>query len=346
MTDLDMWLELATNYKATDIHISENKAPRLRIGGDVLAMNNAVPLPVGGVVKDIFSRLGETRRARAEKLFDSGNDVDCSFDFKNGARIRCNIFRTVSGLSIALRMIPAKRLTAEEIGIPEAAVRMCGARGGLFIVTGANGSGKTSTLAALLDIINETRPVHILTIEDPIEYLIDSRRAWVSQREVFTHVPDFYSALRSSVRENPDVVMLGEMRDVETTRTALELAETGHLVLATLHTRSAVSSIDRLIGQFESGEQYQIRMMLSESLLGVLAQTLLPKVGGGLIAAFELLLTNSSVKNLIREHKIGQLETVIQTNSRQGMVTMEDSLRALEAAGKIKSASDYLSGIV
>lgn len=342
MTELDMWLGLAANYKATDIHIAEGRPPRLRIEGDVMPMNNAAALSVEGVIKDLFSRLRPAQKERAEKLLQDNLDVDCSFENPDGSRVRANVYRTRDGRALALRMIPAKRLTAAEIGIPEAAVKMCRARNGLFIVTGPNGSGKTSTLAAMLDIINETRPVHILTIEDPVEYVIRSRRAWVSQREVYTDVPNFYSALRSAVRENPDVIMLGEMRDLETTRTALELAETGHLVLATLHTRGAISTVDRLIGQFEGGEQYQIKMMLSENLLGVLSQILVPRVGGGLIAAFELLLTNPSVKNLIREQKAGQLLSVLQTNQKAGMISMAESLRNMEKKGLIKSAAEYL----
>lgn len=345
MTELDMWLGLATNYRATDILMTETRPPRLRIDGDVVPMNNANALPVDGVVKDIFSRLSQQQRDRAQKLFDEGNDIDCSFNYIAGARVRCNIYHTADGLSVALRLIPGKRLTAQEIGIPLAAQKICNARGGLFIVTGPNGSGKTSTLAALLDIINETRPVHILTIEDPIEYILKTKRAWISQREVFTHVPNFYQALRSAVRENPDVVVLGEMRDVETTRTALELAETGHLVFATLHTRNAVSSVDRLIGQFTSGEQYQIKMMLSESLLGVLSQILIPRVGGGLIAAFELLLSNPSVRNLIREHKVSQLTTVLQTNQKSGMISMQEALKNMERSGLIKSSAEYIADL-
>ena len=202
--------------------------------------------------------------------------------------------------------------------------------------------GKSTTIAALIDIMNSTRQVHILTIENPIEHVFKSRKALITQREVGTHTPDFYSALRSSVRENPDVIIVGELRDLETTRTAIELAETGHLVIASLHTRTAISTIDRLIGQFPSAEQQQIRMMISESLIGVLSQTLLVRKSGGLVAAFEVLIATPAVRNLIREQKIPQIKSLMQTGKNIGMFTLDDSLLGLAESGTV-SAEEALS---
>ena len=342
MTELDMWLGLALNYKATDILMSEAHPPRLRIDGDVVAMNNASPLPMEGVVKDLISRLNPEQQAISNELLSNKMDVDCSFGHSSGARIRANIYRTVDGRAIALRVIPAKRLTAKEIGLPDSVMKMCNARSGLFIVTGPNGSGKTTTLTAMLDVINETRPVHIVTIEDPIEYILHNKRAWISQRELRTHIADFRSAVRSVVRENPNVIVLGEIRDPDSTRTALDLAETGHLVLATMHTRDSISTVERLIGQFDSAMQPQVRVMLSENLLGVLAQLLIPKKGGGLVASFEVMLSSSSVRNMIREQKLGQMASVLQTSQKRGMISMEESLKLLEKRGLINSAEEHI----
>ena len=254
-------------------------------------------------------------------------------------RVRVNIFRTEKGESIAFRIMQPRRFSVTEIGIPFPAVEFCNAKGGFFLVSGAAGSGKTTTLAALIDVINKTRTAHILTVEDPVEYIFEDNLSIISQREVGVHVDSFYSALRSSLRENPDVVVVGELRDLETTRIAIEMAETGHLVFATLHSRGAVSSIDRLVGQFPAGEQNQIRQMISESLLGILSQRLFAKKGGGLVAAFELLCATPAVRNLIREQKYGQICSTIQTGADYGMVTMESSIARLIQLGKISADS-------
>ncbi len=342
MMNLENLIERAVSAHATDLHICENAVPRIRVDTELFPFPGASPINMDEAISHIFDNLSKAESDIARKKFEEGKDIDCAFSVHSGSRIRANIYYTEAGKAAALRIIPYKRMTAEEIGIPFSAIEICREKSGLFIVTGANGSGKTSTLAAMIDVINASRKVHILTIEDPIEYQIKSSVALVSQREVGIHAPSFYSALRSAVRENPDVIMLGEMRDLETTRTAIELAETGHLVLATLHTRNVPSTIDRLISQFPANEQAQTRMMIASNIKGILAQTLLAKRSGGLIASFELLISTPAVSNIIREAKIPQLVSAMQTGHQYGMITMEESLLRL-VERNVVSAKEALS---
>lgn len=336
MNELDIAIESAIKKGSTDIHIG--RTARIRVDGSLVPLVGvAAPDPQTAAQQILAKFPRERSKFFAEKL-GRGEDIDLAFSSPSNARIRANIYMCESGMQIALRVIPARRLTATEIGIPFPVADICRRSSGLFVATGANGSGKTTTLAAVVDIINESRGLHILTIEDPIEYVIKSAKSMVSQREIGRDAPDFYSALRSAVRENPDLIVLGEMRDLETTRTAIELAETGHLVFATLHTRTAVSTIDRLVGQFGAGEQPQIRMMLSENLLGVLSQTLVRQKRGGMIAAFEMLTANAAVRNLIREQHVPQILSVLQTGRQSGMCTMEDSLLNLVERGLVSPA--------
>ena len=334
MNEFDTLIEVGLRTRATDIHICENLTPRLRIDNRLQEFSQFYA-PPNLVVEQILSRLPPNISEKSAKQFAEGKDIDCAITTFSNSRVRANIYRTNAGTQIALRILPAKILTAGEIGLPFAITEVCKKKSGLFVVTGANSSGKTTTLASLIEIINNSQPAHILTIENPIEYVFKNKMSIISQREVGIHTPSFYDALRSAVRENPDVVVLGEMRDIETTRIAIELAEMGRLVFATLHTRTATSTIDRLIGQFPSGEQEQIRMMISENLIGVLSQTLLAKKAGGLIAGFEYLQTTDAVKNMIRERKIPQLLSVMQTSRNLGMMTMEDSIKGLLEKGII-----------
>ncbi len=342
MTELDTILTTATDAGATDVHLNATNYPRIRLDNNLIFPRLSFQFTSETMPKlfeQMLLKLDERERANAIEKHKQGLDLDFAFSSPRGDRVRANVYRSENGISAALRLIPNKRLTMEEIGLPFPMSSVCNTKSGLFIISGATGSGKTTTIAAMLDYINNTRNVHILTIEDPVEYLISSKHSLVSQRQVGLHAPSFYDALRSAVRENPDIIMLGEMRDLETTRTAIELAETGHLVLASLHTRTATSTIDRLVGQFPSNEQRQIRLMLSENLVGVLTQTLLPKVNGGLIAAFELLMANYSIRNLIREEKLPQLYSVIQTGKQQGMITMEDCILSYVERGIISPAN-------
>jgi len=338
MNELDLLIETALRSRATDLHICENAAPRVRIDGAICEMK-AVPAYATPetLARQIFSRLPPKVSEKLEGIFAKGGDIDCAITGVMGIRARANIYRSQSGQQIALRLLPSQIFSAEQIGVPFVAMELCKSKSGIFIVAGANGTGKTTTLASMIEIINNSKRSHVLTIENPVEYIFKSKMSLISQREVGLHAPDFYTALRSSLRENPDVVMLGEMRDLETARTALELAETGILVLATLHTKTAPSTIDRLVGQFPSNEQPQIRYMLAESLLGVLSQTLVEKKNGGLVAAFEFLKSTDAVKNIIREQKNHQLIDVIQTSRNLGMCTMEDSLLSLVQKGIIDS---------
>lgn len=340
--DFENLMDGAVRASATDVHITVGKVPRLRVDRKLVmgACHNIMERDtVLGVIEYVLSQLKGEEAAKRRAAWDSKKDVDCAFTYKSMVRVRVNIFRTEKGESIAFRIMQPRRFSVTEIGIPFPAVEFCNAKGGFFLVSGAAGSGKTTTLAALIDVINKTRTAHILTVEDPVEYIFEDNLSIISQREVGVHVDSFYSALRSSLRENPDVVVVGELRDLETTRIAIEMAETGHLVFATLHSRGAVSSIDRLVGQFPAGEQNQIRQMISESLLGILSQRLFAKKGGGLVAAFELLCATPAVRNLIREQKYGQICSTIQTGADYGMVTMESSIARLIQLGKISADS-------
>ena len=340
--DFENLMDGAVRAGATDVHITVGKVPRLRVDRKLVmgACHNIMERDtVLGVIEYVLSQLKGEEAAKRRAAWDSKKDVDCAFTYKSMVRVRVNIFRTEKGESIAFRIMQPRRFSVTEIGIPFPAVEFCNAKGGFFLVSGAAGSGKTTTLAALIDVINKTRTAHILTVEDPVEYIFEDNLSIISQREVGVHVDSFYSALRSSLRENPDLVVVGELRDLETTRIAIEMAETGHLVFATLHSRGAVSSIDRLVGQFPAGEQNQMRQMISESLLGILSQRLFAKKGGGLVAAFELLCATPAVRNLIREQKYGQICSTIQTGADYGMVTMESSIARLIQLGKISADS-------
>lgn len=342
MKDLDTIIETAFRKNASDIHLRDGAKARIRIDNSLAEFPDLPTVNMQSLVDEIFDYLTEDERNAMLALRKAGKDMDCAFSNISGIRLRANIYKTQGGLCAALRIIRPDRLSAGEIGLPFSVTDVCNKKSGLFLVTGANGMGKSTTIAALIDIMNSTRQVHILTIENPIEHVFKSRKALITQREVGTHTPDFYSALRSSVRENPDVIIVGELRDLETTRTAIELAETGHLVIASLHTRTAISTIDRLIGQFPSAEQQQIRMMISESLIGVLSQTLLVRKSGGLVAAFEVLIATPAVRNLIREQKIPQIKSLMQTGKNIGMFTLDDSLLGLAESGTV-SAEEALS---
>lgn len=342
MKDLDTIIETAFRKNASDIHLRDGAKARIRIDNSLAEFPDLPTVNMQSLVDEIFDYLTEDERDAMLALRKAGKDMDCAFSNISGIRLRANIYKTQGGLCAALRIIRPDRLSAGEIGLPFSVTDVCNKKSGLFLVTGANGMGKSTTIAALIDIMNSTRQVHILTIENPIEHVFKSRKALITQREVGTHTPDFYSALRSSVRENPDVIIVGELRDLETTRTAIELAETGHLVIASLHTRTAISTIDRLIGQFPSAEQQQIRMMISESLIGVLSQTLLVRKSGGLVAAFEVLIATPAVRNLIREQKIPQIKSLMQTGKNIGMFTLDDSLLGLAESGTV-SAEEALS---
>jgi twitching motility protein PilT len=306
---------------ASDLHLTSETLPHMRIDGDMVAVEEYGVITHEKLKAMLFSIAPDKNRKQWEEM----RDTDFAYDMAQ-ARFRINVFEDRKGIGAVLRQIPNKIRTAEEIGLTRHVLDLCFLTKGLVLVTGPTGSGKSTTLAALIDYVNRHREDHIITIEDPIEFVHRNKSCLVHQREVGVHTQSFKNALRAALREDPDVVLVGEMRDLETIATAIETAETGHLVFGTLHTNTAASTVDRIIDQFPADRQPQIRMMLSESLKGVIAQTLCKRIGGGRVAAQEVLLCTGSVSNLIREGKTFQIPSVMQTSRGQGMVTLNDSL--------------------
>jgi len=274
--------------------------------------------------------------------FREGGDTDWAYEIAGVARFRCNAGRDRFGPMAVFRVIPNKVRTAEEMGLSREVQNLCYLTKGLVVVTGPTGSGKSTTLAGLVDLINRTRTDHIITIEDPIEFVHPSKKCLVTQRQVGLHTRSFKHALRAALREDPDIILVGEMRDLETVSIAIETAETGHLVFGTLHTTTAASTIDRIIDQFPPDRQSQVRVMLSESLRGVIAQVLCKKIGGGRVAAREILLSIPAVSNLIREGKTFQIPSIMQTNRKTGMVTLNDALMELVDAKLVEPKEAYM----
>jgi twitching motility protein PilT len=306
---------------ASDLHLSSETVPHMRIDGDMVAIEEYGRITHERLKAMIFSVAPEKNRRQWEEF----HDTDFAYETPK-ARFRVNVFEDRKGIGAVLRQIPNTIRTAEEIGLTKHVLDLCFLSKGLVLVTGPTGSGKSTTLAALIDYVNRHREDHIITVEDPIEFVHRNKNCLVNQREVGVHTHSFKNALRAALREDPDVVLVGEMRDLETIATAIETAETGHLVFGTLHTNTAASTVDRIIDQFPADRQAQIRMMLSESLKAVIAQTLCKRVGGGRVAAQEVLLVTGSVSNLIREGKTFQIPSVMQTSRGQGMVMLNDAL--------------------
>jgi twitching motility protein PilT len=277
--------------------------------------------------------------------FDRRNDTDFAYEIAGLARFRCNIFKDRKGMGAVFRIIPTKILTAEQLGLSQAIMNLCTLSKGLVVVTGPTGSGKSTTLCAMVDHINKSREDHIITIEDPIEFVHENHQCLVNQREVHNHTDSFKDALRAALREDPDILLVGEMRDLETISIAIETAETGHLVFGTLHTTTAASTVDRIIDQFPADRQQQIRVMLSESLKGVIAQTLLPKKGGGRVAALEVLIVTPAISNLIREGKTFQIPSAMQTGKNHGMVMLNDALFAHVQKGLVEPRDAYIKAV-
>jgi twitching motility protein PilT len=327
--------------KASDLHLSTGNHPVLRVHGEIEFMKSRPVLAANDVlslVQEIFSD-----KARAD--FHALHDADFAYEVPGLARFRVNVFLDRNGTGAVLRQIPIEIVSAQKLGLPQACLDLCWLSKGLVVVTGPTGSGKSTTLAAMIDFINENRSDHIITIEDPVEFVHPNKKCLVNQREVGQHTKSFKNALRAALREDPDIVLVGEMRDLETIAIAIETAETGHLVFGTLHTTTAVSTVDRIIDQFPADRQAQIRVMLSESLKGVIAQVLLPKIGGGRVAAHEILLCNNAVSAVIRDGKTFQLPSVMQTSKGQGMVTMNDSLMRLVQSRLVEPKQAYIKAV-
>ncbi|HEY0787714.1 MAG TPA: type IV pilus twitching motility protein PilT [Thermoanaerobaculia bacterium] len=319
---LDDLLRAMKKLGASDLHLSTGSPPMIRLHGDMTAMPGRPRLDADVLLRELMAIAPADHR----REFDERSDTDFAYAIPGVSRFRVNVFRDRNGPGAVMRAIPFEIPDPKKLGIPDPVLQLCDLTKGLVVVTGPTGSGKSTTLAALIDHINQTRAAHIITIEDPIEFIQPNKKCLINQREVRTHTRSFKDALRAALREDPDIVLVGEMRDLETIAIAVETAETGHLVFGTLHTTTAPGTVDRIVDQFPPDRQEQIRMMLSESLAGVIAQVLCKKIGGGRVAAYEILLGSSAVSNLIRERKTFQLFSVMQTSRAQGMTTMNDYL--------------------
>ncbi|SHL28585.1 type IV pilus twitching motility protein PilT [Halomonas caseinilytica] len=328
--DITELLAFSAKRGASDLHLSAGMAPMMRVDGQLEALD--VPVVDDPTLRRALrTLLGESHWAR----FEAELDADVALELPEVARLRGNVFQHGRGIGAVFRIIPGQVKGLAELGMIETLGHLAELRRGLVLVTGPTGSGKSTTLAAIVDAINASRDEHILTIEDPVEFVHHGKRCLISQREVSRDTRSFAAALRSALREDPDVILVGEMRDLETMRLALTAAETGHLVLGTLHTLSAAKTIDRIIDAFPGAERDMVRSMLSESLQAVVSQVLLKRRGGGRVAAHELMVATPAVRNLIREGKVAQLYSVLQTGAAQGMQTLETALARLVAEGVI-----------
>ena len=329
--DISDLLAFAVKNKASDLHLSAGLPPAIRVHGDVRKIN-LPPLENAQVHAMAYEIMSDLQR----KVFEETLECDFSFEIPNLARFRVNAFNQGRGVCVVFRTIPSKVLTLNQLKAPKIFTDIATTPRGLVLVTGPTGSGKTTTLAAMLDYINETESGHILTVEDPIEFVYASKKCLVNQREVGAHTQSFANALRAALREDPDVILVGEMRDLETIRLAMTAAETGHLVFGTLHTSSAAKTIDRVVDVFPAAEKEMMRSMLSESLRAVISQTLCQtKDGEGRVAAHEIMIATPAIRNLIRENKVAQMYSAIQTGQNVGMQTLDQNLQELVNNGMI-----------
>lgn len=328
---IEMLLQEVINQNASDLHLQVGLPPMIRIDGSLGPIANTPVLDAEAVERLVFGILDEDQ----QQILLKDKEFDFSFAFGTLGRFRVNAFHERGNIAAALRLIPNDIKTVTELGLPTVVENFANYPRGLVLVTGPTGSGKSTTLAALIDKINTEKAVHIITIEDPIEFTHKSKRSVIVQREVHYDTYSFNAALRSALREDPDVVLIGEMRDLETISAAITIAETGHLVFATLHTNSASQSIDRMVNVFPPHQQPQIKAQLANILQAIMAQRLIPSIGGGRIVAAEILIANSAVRNIIREGKSHQLDNVIQTSSDEGMQSMDRTLVSLVQSGQI-----------
>jgi twitching motility protein PilT len=329
--EIDRYLRALVEHGGSDLHLSADETPMLRVDGSMTRLPGATTLSGEATIELLRAIMPEVNR----KEFEDCHDTDFAYEIEDLSRFRVNVFMDRHGPGGVMRVIPSKILTAEDLNIPPAIVELCNLHKGLVLVTGPTGSGKSTTLAALVDHVNRSRTDHIITIEDPIEFVHPNHKCLVNQREIRTHTGGFKRALRAALRQDPDIVLVGEMRDLETVEIAIETAETGHLVFGTLHTTTAASTVDRIIDQFPADRQGQIRTMLSESLKGVVSQTLLKKNGGGRVAALETLIVIPAIANLIREGKTFQIPSTMQTGKKYGMMLLNDALLELVRKGLV-----------
>lgn len=332
MAFIDRFFIMMVEKGASDLHINSNNVPMWRLHGDILRLEDE-----GLITKDMANDiLHEIMPDENKKEFEDKHDTDFAYELAGFGRFRANIFMDRNGIGGVFRLIPDKILTVEELNLPQAVLDMCMLTKGLVVVTGPTGSGKSTTLASMIDYVNRNRSEHIITIEDPIEFVHRNKKCLINQREVKTHTEGFKTALRAALREDPDIVLVGELRDLETIEIAIETAETGHLVFGTLHTNTAASTVERMIQQFPESKQAQIRQMLAGSLKGVVAQTLLKKSdNSGRVAALEILVGNQALSAQIRDGKTHQIQSTMQVGGKDGMVLLNDSLVRLVKEGVV-----------
>jgi twitching motility protein PilT len=338
---MERLLRLQVSRGAADLHLRVGEPPIVRSGGDVVRMPDEAVLDDPAVSGMLWSIMPEKNKAE----FDATWDTDFAYEIPGVSRFRVNVLRDRNGMASVIRTIANETVTVEQMGITPEVQQLCHLTKGLVLVTGPTGSGKSTTLCALVDLINRTRSDHIITIEDPIEFVHKSKKCLITQRQVGQHTQSFKSALRAALREDPDIVLVGELRDLETIAIAIETAETGHLVFGTLHTSTAAGTVNRIVDQFPADRQEQIRIMLSESLKGVVSQTLCKKIGGGRVAAREILLVNKAVSSLIREGKTVQIPNIIQTQKKLGMETLNDALLGLVKNKSIEAEEAFVKAV-
>ncbi|MCU1246323.1 MAG: twitching motility protein [Acidobacteria bacterium] len=336
MQKIDRFLRLMNDRGASDFHLTVGRPPMLRTSGAMEPIRYRV-VSEG----DFVDMLRPVTPARIWEEWTLTGDSDYSYEIPGVARYRVNLFRQQRGAGAVFRVIPTKIMTLEQLGLPDQLRRVAAMRSGLVLVTGPTGSGKSTTLAAIIDLINETRSLHIITIEDPIEFVHPNKKCLIHQREIGNHATSFAEALKAAGREDPDLILVGEMRDLETIQMALSAAEKGTLVFGTLHTNNAAKTMDRIISVFPAAEQEGIRNVLGETIRAVVAQQLMPKVGGGRVAALEILFASPAIGNMIREGKTPQITSAIQTGVKDGMIDMDGSIRRLFNEGKVTARAAY-----
>lgn len=340
MADIDALFRMLVEAGGSDLHLSSGRRPMIRTSGDM------VPLELPVVESsDVEHFITEIIPQRNRQEFAERSDTDFAYDIPGFVRLRANVFRDRLGTAAVFRVIPTEVLTADQLDLPASVRNLCFLSKGLVVVTGPTGSGKSTTLAAMVDLINKSRNDHLITIEDPIEFVHRDIKCLINQREVHRHTESFATALRAALRQDPDVVLVGEMRDLETIEIAIETAETGHLVFGTLHTNTAISTVDRIIDAFPADRQNQIRTMLASSLKGALAQTLCKKKGGGRVAALEVLLTDSGIAAMIRDGKMHQVASAMQVGKARGMMLLNESLAEHVRNDVVEPGEAYIKSI-
>jgi twitching motility protein PilT len=339
---IDRLFHAMTAMGASDLHLTVGTPPMVRKDGRMARLDDSIPVLTDELMRRLLEPIMPEQNLRQ---FETHHDTDFAYEIRGLARFRANVFADRRGWGAVFRVIPTKILTAEQLGLSPFILNLCKLNKGLVLVTGPTGSGKSTTLCAMIDYVNRTRHDHIITIEDPIEFVHENQQCLINQREVHTHTDSFKQALRAALREDPDIVLVGELRDLETVAIAIETAETGHLVFGTLHTTTAASTIDRVIDQFPADRQAQIRIMLSESIRGVIAQTLCRKIGGGRVAALEVLIATQAISNLIREGKTFQIPSMMQVGKAVGMVSLNEALMDLVTKKLVAPEEAYAKSV-